>query len=695
MKRFLSVIIMLSICLTYLYGCSNSNTPLAVGKKIDKNLTNLYNAVSNLDTIDNSYIANPDIYQLEDISNVNNENNIISKTIALPNQDEAIRLDLDKNYATDYNQINETTTNTLNNTNMSDNVEENKIEILFEEDIDSSDNLSDVLIIDENGDGTILDTEGEIIENIDNIPDETLDQIYTDTIEDEKMTSEEKNKVYQFLFENIRYSPRYATNYNNTNAQTSLNNYIYKVQELYTMTADVVEANNVLSAEKDNLLSDINNIKTYNTKMIDGVFTPNTQQLVALNNYAQDIKTTIKRIKDSNGQLNNEVNNISTSSASYGLSKGVDIINSNYLKILNHIDARITYFKSAMATLDQIGYIFKEAELNITYENIDLDNETSDKEIVTKTTTPNIDTYNNTNTTDNIDTNIQNLSESKNYKNIDTFNNNLKNENINDINMVDDNFPNDNVNNNYIDESNTMSDDRVISNNSNTQNQCLPNYTHDINTPNGVFQNGIITQNNLNNGVANGANGVYSGLAGSNGNTDYFKQNNFNRTEKNVNTYGNNTLIDMINNGTVNNGINTLDLKETNNKPVMVDSTNVENNTIVDNLNNDINQLLDNSAEDDSSYIDIDDDNTNNSTTSDEDIIGKVTDDTTPTHDELPVDDNSSDNCDTCKIDIDDVSLIENVNIYEQEDSAIKSNTADMKNDSNDDIINSEIKEEN
>lgn len=611
MKRILSLVILFSICLTYFYGCSNSNTPMAIGKKLEKNLTTLYNTVTNLDTIDNSYIANPDIYQLEDIKTNTDTILQIKKTIAQPNQDEAVKLnfenvdeieninietnsentnesnntndninennelieeDVDNNNQTD---LTETENEILNikseseSTNTIDSIttetvatEEQKVEVVFEEEIDSTKNLSDVIIIDEDGEGTMLNNQGEVIEDLNELDTETIDQIYNDTLTNNKMTTEEKNKVFEFLFENVRYTPRYVTEYNTNNAQVTLNNYLYKVQELYTMTADVVEANNVLHNKKESLLNIIENVKLSTTKMINGEITPNSQQLVALNNYAQDIKTTIKRLKDCNGQLNNEVNNISTTSSSYGLSKGVDIINSNYLKILNHIDVRITYFKSAMATLDQVSYILKETELNISYEDINLDNETKDKEFATEKIKSNIDTYNNT-TKNNV---------SKNNENTTDFNNNLKNTNI-------DTLYGDNVNNHntidIINNDSELQNKTVDTNNiaiNNTQNHNLPNKHIYNNAINGTYQNGIITQNNLNNGVNNGANGYNTGYHNGYGYVDYYNNNTINRTYNNVNTFGRNTLIDMINNGTVNNGINTLQLTPTNNKPIMVDT---------------------------------------------------------------------------------------------------------------------------
>ncbi len=596
MKKLIALTIFLSICLTFVYGCTNSTTPTAVAKKIDKNLNTLYTAVSNLDTIDNSYIANPDIYNIENIA----QTSTIKKTIAAPPSSVATKIETEKinallevdeteesienintinqtenlnNFNEPENDNNETLNDeNINNSTTSSTTNTNSnIDIVFEDEITNDSNLNDVLIIDDEGNGTLLNEDGEIIDDTTEIPQEKLDEIFESTIKDPSLTEDKKEKVYVFLFDKIRYTPRYANNYNTEIAQTTLNNYLYKVQELYTMTADVVEANNVLADEKKELLNCIDNLRIINNKMLEGKITPNNQQLIALNNYVQDIKTTIKRIKASNGQLNNEINNISTTSSNYGLSKGVDIINSNYLKILNHIDARITYFKSAIATLDQIHYILNEAQLELNYQFDEEPSKVENNKNLIPENSQNIDTYKSNSA---IETNDNNSTISKNYTNIDSFNNDLKNNNLinnynvdDNIYIVDDNFPSVSKHVNIDNATN-------LNNVGTTTIHNLPNNNNDVNAPNGTFQNGIITQNNLNNGTNNGINGTLSGYSGSSEYVDYFKQNNMNRTDKNINTYGQNSLVDMINNGTVNNGINTLNLneKETSNKPVMVDN---------------------------------------------------------------------------------------------------------------------------
>ena len=572
MKKILKIATLCISCIGFMFGCDNADTPAAVGKKLDKNLTSLYETVSNLDTIDNNYIINPDIYELN--TNKKNIDTLITNTIAIPENPEAILLSEDTVNIYENSECNdcENKVEEINNDDIVDTENESTIltedlEIVLEENIENTNNLNDVIIIDENGDGTVIDSDGKEISS-NTITDEKAEDILEETISNNEMTNEQKHRVYHFLFENIRYTPRYANNYNTEVTQTTLNNYLYKVQELYTMTADVVEANNILSSEKEYLLNNINSVKDTNSKMIDGKITPNNQQLIALNNYTQDIRNTIKRIKNSNGQLNNEVNNISTSSSEYGLSKSIDIINSNYLKILNHIDARITYFKSAIATLDQLEFLLKEVEYSIDYTTPSETNVVKNNQYFDNNKESNIDTYK---TKENTNTMDKNIEDSRNIKNIDSFNNNLNNDIIdNNSSVYDTNTSTDvNIPNNE----NIINNDNVNQNtiNNNTQNHNLPINTNESNTPNDTYQNGIITQNNLNNGVNNGVNGNMSGYATGNGNVDYFKQNNANRTVENINTYGRNTLVDMINNGTVNNGINTLNMSETN-KPIMVDS---------------------------------------------------------------------------------------------------------------------------
>ena len=54
------------------------------------------------------------------------------------------------------------------------------------------------------------------------------------------------------------------------------------------------------------MLTDLE-IKELNNSIKDGSFVPTSQQIAALNNYIDDIKITIKRIKKCNGDFSNNI----------------------------------------------------------------------------------------------------------------------------------------------------------------------------------------------------------------------------------------------------------------------------------------------------------------------------------------------------------------------------------------------------
>lgn len=466
---------------------------------------------------------------------------------------------------------------------------------------------------------------GQLIDNLTkNDPNSLKKDLLTGLLENinqeteitpEPEVSTDDNRHKSFALKSLSYNPRYISSLDENEADSRIKNYILKVQKMYAMSSDVIEANNTLNNCKINLLTCINEVKEINNSIMNGNLEPNNAQLEALNNYIYDMKNTIHRIKECNGQLNNEIKLMNSTSNPFA-SSGLDVTNSNYLRILNHLDARITYLKSAIATLEQVKYLLLEIQ-TMTNDEIDQAEETPS---IDELVQDNADEFDDTKLTDtnqiiedikpnleveeeellpflpeennNIETDTKkNIDTYKNENNnLDTYGNNLQNtsivDNIDNVNDNNENLSNNTINKNdtntniiqneKIDNSNQLDldDDEMLyddNNNDSLQNSNVNNENFNngmygigignldnedgINAPNGVFQNGIITQNNLNNGINNGANGVQSGNGVGNG---LYNERGFNRTTKNIDTYGYNTKIDMLNRGTVNNGINTL-----------------------------------------------------------------------------------------------------------------------------------------
>lgn len=614
---------------------------------------------------------------------------------------------IDNNYIDINNKLNNNGTNITDN-NISDynnNTLKNTIDLPKEEtnvttnSTDTSNNL-DNQIITNNERPVVVDDSN--LSNLDNtmdnnsadtdviLDDNTEDKTNNNTNTDNIVRFEPYKVIYysesSFTPDLLKYNPRFINSINYDSANNTLNKYVEKLQKLYAMTADVVQANNTLANYKIVILDNIHDAKELNECILNGSCTPNANQVSALNNYIEDIKTTIKNLRNTNGTLTNEINKISSTNT--GLAQSIDIANSNYLKILNQIDTRISYHENAIATLEQIKYLLQDAQNNngvtivenlndntntttdVNSSNDALDNKQEktvidDKNIIVEDSdiispvTPNVDikkednattknelveiektidengntvvekeiitpdnsiladvednnneiitnndsindstivketivTENNDNLNSNEEFNNDSFVDKKSYSNVDTYNQGLGNIDTykkkivlkDETNQTQENSNNIKSSDNI--ETNNNSDIANNNDNLNTTNEVVSNDNDTIVNPNNTPQmvdntnNFGVDGNNYNNGLNNGYNntiisqnnldnnnlGNNSYRYDSNGslynNTNGYNNgtiNNINERNNNVNTYKYNTLVDSINRGTVNNGINTL-----------------------------------------------------------------------------------------------------------------------------------------
>lgn len=524
-----------------------------------------------------------------------------------------------------------------------------------------------------------LDTDDVTIDNNDNTNinntanasekyiETNLDELDNDTADN----NTNRNKIYyyyeeqSFSPENLQYQPRFITNNQMQNAESNLNNYVIKIQKLYAMTADVIEANNQLQEFKNNVINSINNTRAVNDNYKNITTNPNAYQAQAIKNYLQDLDTTTKHLRNANGSLNNEVNNINRTN-NLGVSNSVDVMNSNYLRILNHLDTRITYHELALSTLDQLRVLLLETinnqpvtepdqpivdtpastednntedvvtdnndydvtvddsddnyntnidntdndivnnniiddnnnteivnnDLNNTTDDkyININNENTDDSIVNTPDTTDIDnttndpkndinlddnannidsyettdnTYNTDNTTTASDQNDINNEDNNSglfniRPNIDTYRDNLNSNEINN-NIYNDNNLNDaNNNDNMLNNNNNLNNnDNILDNNQAYNNSDANDSYNNFNNNEVNRKNNVINENNLNTdgNVANEINYQYD----ENGNLYNYNMNTNNSgTHNNINTYEYNTLLDSLNQGIVDNGINNL-----------------------------------------------------------------------------------------------------------------------------------------
>lgn len=681
MKKIISLLIMCTLFVSVLVGCQKESSAHIIAKNLDKNLNSLSTTVNKMDTIDNKYIANPDLYS----------------SIGTPNQSK------NKYYALTFKETD------TQNSEINDLVKQllvNKIkENLLNQKTTSSDNCyscqkycdnnGNCYYTDCNGNNYVCDSYGNCntcssipsscsyagqtdfssCPNATNISETThedlkverlaleqniqtqnvvttdnLDAINTDDTTDNETnnetttdetqdtvnkTNETENdkspnvRLFYFTKESfspyqLKYQPRYVNQYNEDNINTQIEAYLFKVQKLYAMTEDSIEANSILSECKEHVIECIDEIRELNNCIINGSCEPSTQQLEALNNYIQDLKVTISRLKNCNGELTKEVNNINSSNGSSIISS-VDILNSRYIKLLNHIDTRITYHKSAIATLEQIKYLLddtvngntvSEDEILQIVEQSDM-SETDKQDIINivsdiKNENLSFDNENNdivTNTGDNVNNNNENVTTKPLYdNNLTIIDNNLKNENIENF---DENTQNEIVENENVKLENEKQDDSplVFSDNNLEQNTSETQDNIDYNIETEPVEN---QTNNLDESLSeniqedyytNSERSVENAIPGTDDNvaeTDFQDDSQTQTTETNhgnIDTYNYDTTIKNIDtyNDNLNNNANenysNLDPENNNNTGLNDDSYNISNDIetpLYDNTNNEV-----------------------------------------------------------------------------------------------------------
>lgn len=467
-----------------------------------------------------------------------------------------------------------------------------------------------------------------------------VEQLSNETNLDNTTTTEQKPQTVYYYYEEsftpdaLKYKPRFVSGYDQNTTENDFNNYIIKVQKLYAITSDVMEANNELSGYKTNLIDAIQSAKDLNKNFKELKYEPSSYQIQAVKNYLADLKATNSNLRACNGDLNDQINHISSNNTT--ISSSVDIMNSNYIALLNQLDARITFHRNALATLEQLSYIIQDAIVNnnpvilpnkdqtpiveektenelpsdsstttpiedvttpvesteiednntIEETNSDLDNKPNTLlDTYKETPLKNVDTYKNINITEN-----QTINNEVIENNTDENNNDIQNDTDNILN--NENNTN-NLDNNLIPDNNAVNDNIIPNNdinngiNNNFNNGVNNGVNNGINNNlngNGRVNNRIISQNNLNqdNNVTNGSNYYYDA------NGSLYNANNFNGIEgkrnNNIDTYNYSTLIDTLNRGTVNNGINTLNITPATSE-VIEDEENIDNNLETTNEN--------------------------------------------------------------------------------------------------------------
>lgn len=383
------------------YGkCSSCKSTAIANTSCASNIEDKIKAISNKNFEDKINIDPSDIVNISDQTNINNEISILPINVLdesnkevidsiddMSSDNSKVENKLEQNKTSQNNKDKKEFNSEINTTEKQENKNANNIvkTTQAEKQTNNTKNISTKIVTDDI-------TNNDKINNIKNKANSTvnttektetsdktdIDTSATNQDNEEKDYFDNQNKEFGYIYykhgnfspEILHYNMRFVNNLDESEAKNQIDAYLTKIQKLYAMSSDVLSANNQLLQNKALVLANIDEANELNENILNGNCTPSTQQILALNNYIKDIKNTINRLRSSNGQLTSELNSINNSSYD-GIVAGVDVINSNYIRILNHLDTRITYHENALATLEQIKYLLQDAVNNTSTDNIE------------------------------------------------------------------------------------------------------------------------------------------------------------------------------------------------------------------------------------------------------------------------------------------------------------------------------------
>lgn len=312
MKKLLIPLSLISLAMIPT-GCNNvEKTETNVAKTLSDNLTQMIESVNKVSDIDENKLAIEEISNTTDVNsdyknqNVNNYRRQINRSLLKTPK-------TDKNGKTTYYNRNATfrkSTYGGKNTALNNNKNVN----LDNKATNSVDNISYPNISNQNGNYV---TDGA-----------------TDT-----------NRYYT-----AKYTPRYTNTM--TSSNTTLTNYIEKIQDLYTICNDTCAASYELEDLKAEIVDSCNNCKTLADKVNNGEITLTKSQKKTLEEYNKTLQSCINDL-NSCKSCQGDVDMISSLKGNF--SNNCDTLVAKYLKVLNNLDTNTSICNNARCTVAEVN----------------------------------------------------------------------------------------------------------------------------------------------------------------------------------------------------------------------------------------------------------------------------------------------------------------------------------------------------
>lgn len=131
-----------------------------------------------------------------------------------------------------------------------------------------------------------------------------------------------------------------------------LTQYFSKLSNLYNVASSVVTTNNELNQIRNNILANISLIQTFANQIKNNKYDLTENQIKSINNLLDNINTNVNRINLSRNEVKNELNSVKNLKTNY--TGNVEQLSSKYVRLVNCLDTRMTYFNNILGCLNQL-----------------------------------------------------------------------------------------------------------------------------------------------------------------------------------------------------------------------------------------------------------------------------------------------------------------------------------------------------
>lgn len=131
-----------------------------------------------------------------------------------------------------------------------------------------------------------------------------------------------------------------------------LTQYFTKLSNLYNVASSVVTTNNELNQIRNNILANISLVQTLANQVKNDKYDLSETQIKSINSLLDNINTNLNRINLSRNEVKNELNSVKSLKTNY--TGNVEQLSSKYVRLVNCLDTRMTYFNNILGCLNQL-----------------------------------------------------------------------------------------------------------------------------------------------------------------------------------------------------------------------------------------------------------------------------------------------------------------------------------------------------